>query len=269
LIAKGHFMKIRRFRSLYPLGLGLVAILTILAGCSAETIDNDSPAEKQYAEGERLLQKDRYVEAVERFRILKSRYPYSKYAALATLKIGDVHYQEESYIEAASAYQVFRELYPKHEMAAYALFRIAESQYNEVPSSVDRDLQPAHGAIEAYTKLIRDYPSYEKVPEAQKKLHELKGKLAEKEDYVANFYYKRGLYQAAAGRYAYVVDNYADFGHNRDALYRLAFSYERMGEYRKAADALDRLNQEFPDGKDGSDRKTLRAKIDAGLEKPE
>ncbi|MFX6218501.1 outer membrane protein assembly factor BamD, partial [Acinetobacter baumannii] len=76
---------------------------------------NDSPAEKQYSEGERLLKKDRYVEAVERFRVLKSRYPYSKYAALATLRIGDVHFQEESYIEAAAAYKVFRELYPKHD----------------------------------------------------------------------------------------------------------------------------------------------------------
>jgi outer membrane protein assembly factor BamD len=262
-------MTFRRLKGLYPLGLGLVAILTLLAGCSTETIDNDSPVETQYTEGERLLKRDRYVEAVERFRVLKSRYPYSKYAALATLRIGDVHYAEESYIEAAAAYKVFRELYPKHEQAAYAQWRIGESHYNEVPTTVDRDLESAQSAIDAYVLLQKEFPGNEHSVEADKKIHELKGKLAEKEQYVADFYYKRELYQAAAGRYTTLVDNYGDFGHNLDGLFRLAFSYERMGEYRKANDALDRLDSQFPDGKNNSDRKKLRSLITAGLDKPE
>jgi outer membrane protein assembly factor BamD len=250
-------------RALSPHGLVLLCLLTIFAACSAETLDNDSPAEKQYSEGERLLKKDRYAEAVERFRILKSRYPYSKYAALAALKIGDAHFQEESYLEAASAYKVFRELYPKHEMAPYALYRTGESYLNEMPSSVDRDLDPAHSAIEAYEQLLRDYPNDEHAKDAKKKSHDLK------EDYVANFYWRRELYQAAAGRYAFIVENYGDFGLNRDSLYRLAFCYERMGEYRKAADALTRLDNEFPEGREGKDRKKLWTLINAGLEKPE
>ena len=58
-------------------------------------------------------------------------------------------------------------------------------------------------------------------------------------------------------------------GLNRDSLYRLAFCYERMGEYRKAADALTRLDNEFPEGREGKDRKKLWTLINAGLEKPE
>jgi outer membrane protein assembly factor BamD len=243
--------------------------LLLIFGCSAETIDNDSPPEKQFAEGERLLKKDRFIEAVERFRVLKSRYPYSKFAALATLKIGDAHFQEEAYVEAASAYKVFRELYPKHEFASYALYRIAESHYNDVPSAIDRDLDSAHSAIAAYTKLMKDYPKDEHSKEAEKKLRDLRGKLAEKENYVAEFYYKRELYQAAAGRYSYLVETYPDYGYNRDALFRLAFSYERMGEYRKASDAMARLDGEFPDGKETTDRNNLRHLIVSGLEKPE
>lgn len=267
-------MKIRRLTAfsafgLSPFGVSLLVLFALLWGCSAETIDNDSPPEKQYAEGERLLSKDRYLEAVERFRILKSRYPYSKYAALATLKIGDAHFQEEAFIEAASAYKVFRELYPKHESAAYALYRIGESHFNEVPSTTDRDLDSAYSAINAYSQLIKDYPGNEHVKDAEKKVHELRGKLAEKEEYIGNFYFKRELYEAAAGRYAYLVDTYPNYGYNRDGLYRLAYSYERMGEYRKAQDTLERLDREFADGKDDSNRKNLRKLIAAGLEKPE
>jgi outer membrane protein assembly factor BamD len=236
-------------------------LISTLAACSAVIIDNDSPPEAQYAEGERLLNKERFIEAVERFRILKSRYPYSKYAALASLKIGDSHFQEEAYIEAASAYKIFRELYPKHEQAAYALERIGLCHYNLMPSTSDRDLEPATSAIEAYTQLIRDYPNSSRRNEAEKRIRELKGKLAEKEDYIANFYFKKEYYQAAAGRYSGLIESYPEFGYNEQSLYRLAFSYERLGEYKKSAEILDRLNSEHPNGKFASDSEALRKKI--------
>lgn len=260
-------MPLRRLAPLYPFGVGLLAALLLFWGCSSETIDNESPPEKQFAEGERLLSKDRFAEAVERFRILKSRFPYSKQAALATLRIGDAHYQEESFTEAASAYKVFRELYPKHEKAAYALYRIAESHFNEMPSTIDRDLDPAAEAIAAYNQLIKDYPNSEHAKDAAKKVHDLRGKLAEKENYVGNFYFKRELYESAAARYAFLIATYGEYGYNREGLYRLAFSYERMGEYQKANDALNRLDSDFPDGKDDSNRKKLRGLISTGLEK--
>lgn len=243
--------------------VALVAVYILGTSCSSTVIDNDSPPEAQYAEGERLEKKDRYMEAVERFRILKSRYPYSKYAALATLKIGDVHYKDEAYLEAAAAYKIFRELYPKHEMAPYALYRIGESFYMQMPSTTDRDLDPAQSAIDAYTKLILEYPNSGQKAEAEKRIHELRGKLAEKESYVGDFYFKRELYQAAAGRYAFLLEQYPDFTYNEKALYRLAYSFERMGEYAKAEQSLDRLEREFP--KDAHDRKDLRKKIVAGL----
>lgn len=246
--------------SLSRLLTGLLVALLVTA-CSAVTIDNDSPPETQYAEGERLLEKERYIEAVERFRILKSRYPYSKYAALASLRIGDAHFQEEAYIEAASAYKIFRELYPKHEQAGYALQRIGECHYNLMPSTSDRDLEPATSAISAYTQLLRDYPNSPHREAAEKRIRELRGKLAEKENYVANFYYKREHYQAAAGRYSNLLENYPDFGYNEEALYRLAHSYERIGEYQKSLAIMGRLEQEHPGTRFASNLKSLREKI--------
>ncbi|MGZ3696092.1 MAG: outer membrane protein assembly factor BamD [Bdellovibrionota bacterium] len=243
--------------------LYLLAVYAMVSGCSSATLDNDSPPETQYAEGERLLGKDRYLEAVERFRILKSRYPYSKYAALATLKIGDTHFKDEAFLEAAAAYKIFRDLYPKHELASYALFRIGESFYNQMPSTTDRDLDPAQSAIDAYSHLISEYPAAPQRAEAEKRIVELRGKLAEKEVYVGDFYFKRELYEAAAGRYRYLLDQFPDSGNNEKSLYRLAFSYERMGEYAKADQAMSRLEKEFP--KDEGVRKTLRKKIVAGL----
>lgn len=249
--------------------LSACLLLSLLgySGCSAVTIDNDSPPEAQYAEGERLLEKDRYLEAVERFRILKSRYPYSKYAALATLKIGDAHFQEEAYLEAASAYKIFRDLYPRHEQAPYALFRMGESYYNTLPSTIDRDLEPAQAAIDSYNQLLRENPGSPHQKEAEARIKDLREKLAEKEAYVGDYYFKRELYQAAASRYAFLLQNYPEAGRNEENLYKLAFSFERMGEYRKAEQALDILDQQFPNGSKASDGKKLREKVAEGLEK--
>lgn len=255
---------LRKHQFLYTLSL----VYLLVTGCSAVSIDNDSPPEEQYAEGERLLSKDRYLEAVERFRILKSRYPYSKFAALATLRIGDTHFQEEAFLESASAYKIFRELYPRHEKAPYALFRIGESFYNLLPSTEDRDLEPAQDAIYSYTQLLKEFPGSEFEAQAKTRVTELRGRLAAKEEYVGNYYFKRELYSAAASRYDYLFTNFPDVARKEQDLFNLAFSYERMGEFRKAEESLAYLDSDFPAGKDQLARKSLREKVQAGLNAP-
>lgn len=227
--------------------LAALFLVLTLAGCSHHTISNDSPPETQYAEGERLLKKERYLEAVERFRVIRSRYPYSKYAAMASLKIGDAHFAEESWVEAAGAYRSFRELYPRNEKAGYALFRIGESNYNMLPGTIDRDLEPANAAIDAYREYIRGYPNSPEAETAKKRIDELEEKLAQKEDYIGNFYFIRDHYNAAATRYRNLLDQYPGRGLDDKALYRLAFSYEKLGEYTKAEEAIERLRQDFAD----------------------
>lgn len=232
-----------------PVSTLILLFSYIFVGCSGNTISNDSPPEVQFAEGERLLKKERFLEAIERFRIVRSRYPYSKFAPMAALKIGDAHFNEEAYVEAASAYRSFRDLYPKHEQSGYALFRIGESNYNMLPSSMDRDLEPATAAIDAFREYEKSYPKDPNSERAQKLVVELEEKLAQKEDYIGNFYFIREHFAAAATRYKNLLDQYPNRGLDERALYRLAYSYEKLGEYTKAEAAVDQLKKNFGDGK--------------------
>jgi outer membrane protein assembly factor BamD len=230
-------------------------------GCSAVTLTNDSPPEEQFAAGEKYQKSERFMEAIERYRILKSRYPYSKYAALATLRIADCHFSEEAYIEAAAAYRLFRELYPKHEESAYAQMRIADSYYLQLPGSIDRDLDPAADAISNYEILLKQYPQFKDKELAQNRIKELRQKLAEKEDYVGNFYFIREFYNSSAARYRNLLDRYPEAGLNERALYRLAFSYEKIGEYARAEETIERLRTEFPKGEFDSRSEDILKKI--------
>jgi outer membrane protein assembly factor BamD len=225
--------------------LALATLTSNLVGCSGKTISNDSPAEEQYTEGERLFKKERFLEAVERYRIIRSRYPHSKFAALSSLRIGDAHFSEEAWGEAAGAYRSFRELYPKHEQAGYALFRIGEANYNMLPSTIDRDLEPALAAIDAYKEYQKLYPNNAESSDAAKKSAELQTKLAAKEDYIGNFYFIREHFLSAATRYANLLDQYPNRGFDEKALYRLAVSYEKIGEPAKAEEAISKLRDKF------------------------
>lgn len=257
-----NLQPVKFLKKCFEITLLSLALANLLGGCSTTTIEDDSPPEAQYAEGERLLKKGRYLEASERFRILKNRHPYSIYAALAALRIGDTYFEEESFIEAASAYKVFLELYPKNPQAPYALFRMGESNYKQVPDSIDRDLDAASSGITAFQRLQKDFPSCEYVGKAQSMERELRSKLSDKEEYVGDFYFKREDYNAAAGRYRYILKEFPEMGKNERTLYRLALSYEKMGDKEKALEALDRLRIEFPNGKFKQDAESLHSKLD-------
>ena len=237
-------------------------VVNLLAGCATTAVEDDSPPEAQYAEGERLLKRGRYLEASERFRILKNRHPYSIYAALAALRSGDAYFEQETYVEAAGAYKVFLELYPKHPQADYAVFRMGESHYRQVPDSIDRDLDAASLGILTFQRLQKEYPQSQYVAAAQKMERELRSKLAEKEEYVGDFYFRQEEYIAAVGRYRTIVADYPKVGKSEKALYRLAVAYEKMGDKAKALEALEKLKQDFPNGNFTSDAGALTRRLE-------
>ena len=87
-------------------------------------------AEQLVMEGMQKMQKKDYEDAIKDFRQLKERYPYSKYAILAELKLGDAHFLNKDYADAAIAYEEFARLHPRNEVVPYVLY-----QNRDVPFS--------------------------------------------------------------------------------------------------------------------------------------
>ena len=190
---------------LWALGLGGAA----LTGCATTAKPKDEPVALM-KEAEEDIKSDHYLIAIDKLREIKSRFPYSKYAALAQLRIGDVFFLQESYGEASAAYEAFRDLHPKHEKVEYALRRIGESYYKDVPDNVALDMGSLNRAIESMEEYIRRFPKGEYAAEARKVISELRNKLATKELYIAEFYLKRDQKNAAAGRLAKIERLYPE-----------------------------------------------------------
>ncbi len=189
-----------------------LASLSLLAGglgCSTADIDENDPAAlSKEAEGD--IESNRYILALEKLQKLKNQHPYSSQAVEAQLRIADVYFLQENYAEAAATYEAFKDLHPKHPRLAYAAFRIGLSFYSDLPGNHARDLSSGRKAEEAFKDYLQYFPAAEYTEEVKTKLAETRKILAGKEMYIARFYYKREMWEAAKSRYLKVVNQYSD-----------------------------------------------------------
>lgn len=188
---------------------GVFGIGSVFVSCSGKQVDENDPA-ALFQEAEEDVSNDHYQIAIDKFRSIKNKFPYSKFSVDAQLRIADVYFLQESFAEAAIAYESFKDLHPKHEKVAYALFRIGKSYYNDIPSTVARDLSPAQKSLEAFNEFLNKFPNSPESEEARKAVVSIRSTLAEKELYIANFYYRQSEYEAARRRYSKILNLYPD-----------------------------------------------------------
>lgn len=211
---------------------GLLLTLSVvigLTGCSSQPVDQNNP-ESVFKDAEADVAADRFQMAHEKFGKIRHRFPYSKYAILAQLKIGDVYFKEESYAEAANAYQLFLELHPNHESAPYAAFQMAESYFLDIPSTVARDMTSAQRALQAFDTFLKKYPTDERAKTAKERIATARDLLAEKELYIGNFYHIRNKPIAAKGRFERLKATYPDSKHIPEADEKLKEDEEKISE---------------------------------------
>lgn len=184
-------------------------LITVLSGCSGKTVDESDPA-LLYKDAEEEVSSEHYQIAVDKFKTIRNKFPYSKYALDAQLRIADVYFLQESYTEAAAAYETFRDLHPKNEKIEYALFRIGKSYYKDIPDPIARDMSTAQKAVDAYREFLKRFPTAKESEEAKKDLADCRNQLAQKELYIADFYFKRQFYSSAKARYQKIIEQYSD-----------------------------------------------------------
>jgi len=118
--------------------------------------------------------------------------------------------------------------------------------YDKLALSMDRDQAYTLKAIERYTYLKNRYPTSDYAATAEANLKKLNQKLADRELYVGEFYYRTYQYNAAIIRLDYLLKKYPDVNGLDKALYYIALSYKALGEPVKSNDYLERLQREYP-----------------------
>ena len=216
--------------SLKYIFIGAMAIF-LLGACSS--IDKyfgdsaDKSPDQLMQEGLSDMESGNYERAFEAFQDIRDRYPYSKYAITAELKTADALFKRGDFDEAYEAYDDFERLHPKNKNIPYVIYQKGMCNFEQI-KTVDREHVHTLKAKETFERLVRQFPRSEYAARGQKKLRNCIILLAEYELYVGNFYFKKGFYRAALGRYNYILQNYPDMGQYHEAMEKISIIKKKL-----------------------------------------
>src|SRR5450755_634975 len=124
-----------------------------------------SNAGKAYEKGVTERKQQNFAEATKYFEFVKNNFPYSQYAALSELAIGDMSYDRDEWVAAATFYGDFVKSHPSHPQAGYAAYRVGLAHYNDRPSdwfmlppSYEKDQAPLRAAMDGFSRFLTNYP---------------------------------------------------------------------------------------------------------------
>lgn len=246
----------------------VIAVTVVLAACGGSVRDRSSrsggagsnleysvSAAENYEMGMKKLTDEDWRDAVRFFNFVKARFPYSKYAVLADLRLADAAYGGESYLEAIDQYRLFMKFHPTHDMVenGYASFRIGSSYYHLLPDdwfllppSYEKDMSSTVEAARELDSFIKKFPRSEFIPKARELFQKVSHLLASHEWYVAKFYYDKDLPMGAVLRLRTLLKKFPDVGFDEEALWLLGQAYVQVSRPDDARKTYETLLEKFP-----------------------
>jgi outer membrane protein assembly factor BamD len=207
-------------------------LLSCMSGCSyfgfGKKDRRDSP-EELMNKGMNEFRKGDYKDAVELFQKLKDRYPYSKLAVHAELKLADSLFKRKEFEEAAETYIEFERLHPRNEAIPYVIYQQGMCHFLMI-GKIDRDQTSTKNALKEFERLQRKFPDDPFSMMAERRIRKCISNLAEHEFYVGRFYYKSGHYVAALNRFEYLINHYPDAGQYEETLVYISKCKEKLAE---------------------------------------
>ena len=241
-----------------PLKILLLSLaLTSVVACSGrknrQIEDAGGPA-VMYEKGYAAMNSSNYAGAIQYYKGLESRYPFSPEARQAQLDLIYLYFRSQQPEQAIDAAQQFEKENPTHERIDYCLYMRGRIYFEKDPNilerlfKVDLSQRPPKDTLRSFgifQELIRRFPNSEYVPDARQRMTFLRNRLAAYENHVAKYYVKRGAYVAAINRAKYALEHYPEAPELEDTLQILVSAYEQLGMEDLAADARRVLRETY------------------------
>lgn len=244
------------------LALALAALAVSSAACGGKSgiaaVDYSVSAQKNYERGMKMLAEKEWAAAAKYFAFIKSRFPYSKYAVLAELRLADSEFGAEQHLEAVDSYKLFAKLHPTHEMVdnGYVSLRVAEAYYAMlpgdfwmIPPSYEKDQSSIEDAEGELRRFLDKYPDSPFRKKAEELLAKITKRLAQHEWYVATYYWDRDKPTGTVLRLRRLLERYPGVGFDSDALWLLGRAYRDINMPDRAREAWNDLVAKFPTSK--------------------
>lgn len=232
---------------------------SFLAGCASSTEPSeaykDETSHQIYKRGVEALRDKSYGEAIKRFEALDVQYPFGAETEQAQLYLIYAYYAKEEYALSSAAAERFIRLHPTSPNVDYAFFMKGLADYNqnlgflERAFSIDlatRDLTQLQKSYADFNELVTRFPNSRYAPAAHQYMVYLRNIMADHELHIAEYYYQRKAYVAAANRASDLVAHYQGAPTVPDGLVLMAKSYRQLGLVKQEQDTLKVLNYNYP-----------------------
>ena len=208
----------------------------------------DQPDKVLYEKATNEIGHGRYDVGRLTLQTLMNTYPDSEYLAKTKLAIADSYYKEggvSGLTQAEAEYKDFITFFPTAPEAPEAQFRVGMAHFH-LMGKPDRDRQEALLAEAELKEFLLKYPDSPLMPRVKRRLREVQEVLGQSDYKIAKFYYLKGAWPAARGRFQDIVEQYPSFSHADESLWYLGQTYERMRQPNKAAPCYAQLVGDYP-----------------------
>ena len=212
-------------------------------------------AEQLYKNAHEAMLDGNYTRAVKLFDTLEARYPYGRYAQQAILEGAFANWRNGEQAAATAACDRFIRTYPNHPNVDYAYYLKGLVYFREDQGILgyvyeldlsERDPKQMRESFAAFKELLAKFPESRYAEDAQLRLRYLTNALGMFEVHVADYYYNRGAYVAAANRAQMSLVNHPRTPSNEMALDIMVRSYRKLGLTQLADDAQAILQKTYP-----------------------
>jgi outer membrane protein assembly factor BamD len=242
-------------RRLLILSLILTGYFTITACSSNQNRYETLSEEELYQEAHQNMIARRYHRAQEAYQAIENRFPFGQYAEQSQLELITAYYKNSEFDRAVAAAERFIRLHPDNPEVDFAYYYKGLSNYDANRTLIDRffsidlskrDPGAARNSYNDFATLVSKFPDSRFAADSRSRMTFLRNLLARHEIHVANYYFKRGAYTAAANRGRYTVEHYQDTPAVSDGLAIMVQAYRLLDMKDLADKSLTVLRQNYP-----------------------
>lgn len=248
--------------SFFRAGFIVACVAMLLSACSLlpEVKEETASwsADRLYKTAHDTMLEGNYIRATKLFDQLEARFPYGRYAQQAILESAYANWRGGEQAAAIAATERFIRTYPNHPNVDYAyylkgLVHFREDQgilgYVYELDLAERDPKEMRASFAAFKELTTKFPDSQYYQDSIARMRYLNNAMSTYEVNVANYYYRRGAFLAAANRAQASLVNFPQTAANERALDIMKNSYQKLGLEQLSVDSKVILAKTYPESK--------------------
>ena len=242
-----------------------ILIFSLLLGWGKKVPKETFTADRYFEYAKSLFDREKYLDAITEFTVITLKFSGDPIIDDAQFYLAESHYMNEEYLIAVSEYQKLISDYPESPYVQESFYKIGLSYFN-LSQRAELDQEYTLKAMRQFQIFIEAYPESAYREEADKRLYELRSKMARKQLLGGNVYRKMGIYDSAVIYYNILLEKYYDTPSAEPAMFYKSSCLYKMKEYQEALTNLTVFVEKYPRSSFTGKAKSLISEIQEKLQ---